>query len=120
MIRIDEIHENTFFAWLSRHRYGIRSFHLHPIGASKPENIYCQGTELAWEHNYITFFDVEPINLAKFRSTFDKIRYDLAQDIHIRRPHAELGYFVTSEHDSENVEQLCSCLLYTSPSPRDS
>jgi hypothetical protein len=108
MIRIDEIHENTFFAWLARRRRGIRSFHLHPIGASRPENIYCQGTELAWEHNYITFFDVEPINLAKFTSTFDKIRYDLAQDIHLRRPDADLGYIVTSEHESENVEQLCS------------
>ena len=108
MIRIDEIHENTFFAWLAQHRHGIRSFHLHPIGASQPENIYCQGTELAWEHNYITFFDAEPINLEKFRPTFDRIKYDLALDIHLRRPDADLGYIVTSEHESENVEQLCS------------
>ena len=86
----------------------MRSFHLHPIGASSPENIYCQGTQLAWEHNYITFFDVEPINLEKFRPTFDKIRYDLAQDIHLRRPDADLGYVVTSEHDSDNVKELCS------------
>ena len=86
----------------------MRSFHLHPIGASSPENIYCQGTQLAWEHNYITFFDVEPINLEVFRPTFDKIRYDLAQDIHLRRQPASLGYVVTSEHDSDNVRELCS------------
>ena len=108
MIRIDEIHENTFFAWLRTNRYGMRSFHLHPIGASSPENIYCQGTQLAWEHNYITFFDVEPINLDKFRPTFDKIRYDLAQDIHQRRNTTNIGYVVTSEHDSDNVKELCS------------
>ena len=108
MIRIDEIHENTFFAWLKRNHFGMRSFHMHPIGASAPEAIYCQGTQLAWEHNYITFFDAEPINLERFRPTFDKIRYDLAQDIHQRRNSQQMGYIVTSEHDSEKVEQLCS------------
>ncbi len=107
MIRIDEIHENTFFAWLKTNRFGLRSFHLHPIGASSPENIYCQGTQLAWEHNYITFFDVEPINLERFRPTFDKIRYDLALDIHQRNSDT-MGYIVTSEHNSDNVKELCS------------
>ena len=81
---------------------------MDPIGASSPENIACQGTELAWEHNYITFFDAEPINLERFRATFDQIRYNLAQDIHLRRPADQIGYFVTSEHASENVEQLCN------------
>jgi len=108
MIRIDEIYENTFFAWLKRHRYGVRSFHMHPIGASRPESIYCQGTQEVWEHNYITFFDVEPIHLDKFQPTFDKIRYDLCQDIHERRGSDAIGTIVTSEHASENVEQLCS------------
>ena len=108
MIRIDEIHENTFFAWLKRNHFGMRSFHMHPIGASTPEAIYCQGTQLAWEHNYITFFDAEPINLERFRATFDKIRYDLAGDIHERRSTETLGYVVTSEHESENVAELCS------------
>ena len=108
MIRIDEIHENTFFAWLQQRHRGMRSFHMHPIGSSSPENIYCQGTQLAWEHNYITFFDAEPINLEKFGATFDKIRYDLAQDIHQRRNTDRLGYVVTSEHESENVEKLSS------------
>ena len=108
MIRIDEIYENTFFAWLKRHRYGVRSFHCHPIGSSTPESLYCQGTQEVWEHNYITFFDVEPIHLDKFQPTFEKIRYDLAQDIHERRESNRIGTIVTSEHDSENVEQLCS------------
>ena len=108
MIRIDEIHENTFFAWLKRNHFGMRSFHMHPIGASAPEAIYCQGTQEAWEHNYITFFDAEPINLERFRTTFDKIRYDLAGDIHERRQSERLGYLVTSEHASENVDELCS------------
>jgi hypothetical protein len=108
MIRIDEIHENTFFAWLKQNRRGFRSFHMHPIGSSQPENIYGQGTQEIWEHNYITFFDAEPIHLDKFRPTFDKIRYDLAQDLHAMRGSDAIGYFVTSEHDSENVDELCS------------
>lgn len=108
MIRIDEIWENTFFAWLRKNRPGIRSFHLDPIGSSSPENLFCQGTTELWEHNYITFFDVEPIHLDKFQTTFDTIRYDLAQDIHERHPDQQLGVIVTSEHNSENVEQLCS------------
>jgi len=108
MIRIDEIHENTFFAWLRKNRFGMRSFHMHPIGASTPESIVCQGTQLAWEHNYITFFDAEPINLERFRQTFDTVRWELAADIHERRNAKNLGYFVTSEYASENVEELCS------------
>ena len=108
MIRIDEIYENTFFAWLKENRRGFRSFHLFPIGSSKPENIYGQGRQDIWEHNYITFFDVEPIHLDKFRPTLDTIRYDLAKDIHERRESDAIGTIVTSEHASENVEQLCS------------
>ena len=113
MIRIDEIHENTFFAWLRQNRFGIRCFHMHPIGASSPEAIYGQGTQLAWEHNYITFFDAEPINLERFRPTFDKIRWDLAADIHERRSAKNIGYFVSSEYNSESVEQLCSIYGWT-------
>jgi hypothetical protein len=108
MIRIDEIYTNTLFAWLKTNRYGMRSFHCHPIGQSSPESLYCQGTTEVWEHNYITFFDVEPINLEVFRPTFDKIRYDLAIDIHDRRGIDQVGIFVSSEHNSENVEKLCS------------
>ena len=108
MIRIDEIHENTFFAWLRQNHPGMRQFHLDPIGASRPENIMCQGTETAWEHNYITFFDAEPINLTKFRDTFERIRWDLARDIHERRGKEPVGYVVTSESSSENVDQLSS------------
>jgi hypothetical protein len=108
MIRIDEIYENTFFAWLKRYRRGVRSFHCFPIGSSRPDTVICQGTQEIWEHNYITFFDVEPINLDKFLPTFDHIRNELAQDIHERRHPDPVGIIVTSEHASENVEQLCS------------
>lgn len=109
MIRIDEIYENTLFAWLRENRRGFRSFHMFPIGSSKPENIYGQGRQDIWEHNYITFFDAEPINLEVFRPTFDKIRYDLTQDIHAMTGRMDqIGYFVSSEHDSDNVNELCS------------
>jgi hypothetical protein len=108
MIRIDEIYENTFFAWLKKYRRGVRSFHCFPIGSSRPETVICQGTQEVWEHNYITFFDVEPIHLDKFLPTFDLIRNELAIDIHARVNSDTVGTIVTSEHNSENVEQLCS------------
>lgn len=81
---------------------------MHPIGSSSPENVYCQGTQEVWEHNYIIFFDVEPIHLDRFRDTFDNIRHDLVKDIHERRGSDPIGTLITSEHDSENVEQLCN------------
>ena len=108
MIRIDEIYENTFFAWLRENRRGFRSFHMFPIGASEPKNIYGQGQPDIWEHNYITFFDVEPIHLDKFQPTFDTIKYDLCKDIYDRRGTDPVGYLVSSEHNSENVDELCS------------
>ena len=106
MIRIDEIYENTFWAWLRQHRRGIRSYHCFPIGSSSPESVQCHGTTQVWEHNYILFFDVEPIHLDRFRPTFEAVRYDFARDIHDRAE--QPGIIITSEHDSQMVEQVCS------------
>ena len=108
MFKIDEIYENTFFAWLKKYRPGFRSYHCFPIGSSSKEKIRCQHTTQLCEHNYITFFDVEPIHLDKFLPTFDYIKYHLSKDIHKRRSNENIGYVVTSEHNSENVERLCS------------
>jgi hypothetical protein len=108
MIRIDEIYDNTFFAWLKSNRRGIRSFYCDPTDSISAKNIYCLGTDEVWEHNYITFFDVEPIQLDKYYNIFDTIKKDLAKDIHERAGVNRVGYIITSEFDSENVEQLCN------------
>lgn len=76
------------------------------------------------EHNYIFFFDQEPIHLNIHMSTFDQV-VKLNLDIH-GKDYPEVyknqaislllknknfggpGYIVTSERDSENVEQICA------------
>ena len=79
------------------------------------------------EHNYIFFFDQEPIHLNIHMATFEQV-VELNQDIHsniyrdrsrnnafagyIKNPVNEQGittpgYLVTSERDSENVEIVC-------------
>lgn len=81
------------------------------------------GRDDAREHNYIFFFDQEPIHLNIHLPTFEQVKR-LNQDIHnghyadhtrtkivahipkalrLRSP----GYIVTSERDSENVEAVC-------------
>ena len=84
------------------------------------------GRDDCLEHNYIFFFDQEPIHLSIHMPTFDQV-VKLNQDIYsdkywqrqddgkyklvgyIARPPGFVapGYIVTSERDSENVEFIC-------------
>ena len=76
------------------------------------------------EHNYIFFFDQEPIHLNIHMSTFEQV-VELNKDIHsnsyrnrhnnnsllghIKRSDSEIiGYLVTSEQDSDNVDHICN------------
>lgn len=112
MIRIDEIYNNTFWPWLKNNRSGIRMFMCDPFGRSDPDSIKNFGNEDLIEYNYIFFFDQEPIHLNVHIPTFDKIRYVSNDDLHyhavLKDPGALLGYIVTSECDSENVEHVCN------------
>jgi hypothetical protein len=81
------------------------------------------GRDDAYEHNYIFFFDQEPIHLNIHMGTFEQV-IELNKDIHLdyyvdrssdriiaKIPRSEdfkgPGYLVTSEQDSENVEIVC-------------
>ena len=81
------------------------------------------GRDDCHEHNYIFFFDQEPIHLNIHMPTFEQVA-NLNKDIHCGRyidrstntlggliprlsPGANRGYIVTSERDSENVEYIC-------------
>ena len=68
------------------------------------------------EHNYIFFFDQEPIHLNIHRETFDRafsynldithgesVVYDMLNKPRIR----QAGVLVTSESNSENVDKIC-------------
>ena len=62
------------------------------------------------EHNYIFFFDQEPIHLNIHTATFERVA-ELSLDIttvtkEIKRP-GQFGYLCISEHNSENVEKIC-------------
>ena len=77
------------------------------------------------EHNYIFFFDQEPIHLNIHMATFEHVvqaNNDIHQNVYIDRSQFNLGvgriprspdfpgpgYLVTSERDSENVEKVCA------------
>jgi hypothetical protein len=123
MIRIDEIYSNTFWHWMKQHRPGFREFFCEPFGRSDPDSVMNYGRDDAREHNYIFFFDQEPIHLNIHIPTFDRVK-KLNEDIHNGHYADETrtkiighipkslrqrspGYIVTSEQNSENVEAVC-------------
>ena len=105
MIRIDEIYNNTFWPWLQRHRPGYRILTCDPFGRSDPDSVITYGRSDIHEHNYIFFFDQEPIHLNIHTATFDRVR-EYTDDINTKHPAA--GAICTSERDSDNVDILCA------------
>jgi hypothetical protein len=105
MIRIDEIYNNTFWPWFRENRPGFRVFHCDPFGRSDPDSIVNYGRDNIHEHNYIFFFDQEPIHLNIHTKTFDRVRESTA-DLQHKRP--AIGAICTSERDSDNVDTLCA------------
>jgi hypothetical protein len=125
MIRIDEIYNNTFWPWIKKNLPGFREWFCEPFGRSDPDSVMNYGRDDAYEHNYIFFFDQEPIHLSIHTATFERV-FELNQDIHsdrywernngsykmvgkIPRPanFVASGYLVTSELNSQNVNAVC-------------
>jgi len=117
MIRIDEIYNNTFWPWFRQNRPGYRVFHCDPFGRSDPDSVVSYGRDDIHEHNYIFFFDQEPIHLNIHWETFVQVRslnFDITHDMTVFDPGKNwgprlncAGYLLTSERDSENVEHVC-------------
>lgn len=63
------------------------------------------GRDDVHEYNYIFFFDQEPIHLNIHVPTFDEVRLRNT-DLH-HNTTSDIGYLLTSERDSENVEYIC-------------
>jgi len=113
MIRIDEIYNNTFWPWLKANRPGFRAFFCEPFGRSDPDSVMNYGRDDVHEHNYIFFFDQEPIHLDIHIKTFYKARgynQDIAYDAGWRHK----GYLLTSERNSDNVGYVCKLLKWKS------
>jgi hypothetical protein len=115
MLRIDEIYNNTFWPWLRANRPGFRAFFCEPFGRSDADSVMNYGRDDIHEHNYIFFFDQEPIHLNIHMETFYKVRnfnLDITHDQSLSEKLNECrvresGYLLTSEHSSENVDQVC-------------
>ena len=111
MIRIDEIYNNTFWPWFRKNRPGFRVFHCDPFGRSDPDSVVNYGRDDIHEHNYIFFFDQEPIHLNIHMPTFEQAARQTWEITHkhggLNPPTDCAGYLCTSERDSENVEAVC-------------
>jgi len=106
MLRIDEIYNNTFWPWIRANRPGTRVLTCDPFGRSDPDSVIGYGDENAHEHNYIFFFDQEPIHLNYHMATFDRVRANNG-DLHWKND-KQVGAICTSERNSDNVDALCS------------
>jgi hypothetical protein len=123
MLRIDEIYNNTLWPWLQANCPGFRAFFCEPFGRSDADSVMNYGRDDIHEHNYIFFFDQEPIHLNIHMETFNKVR-NLNLDMTHRSPPAgktwgpkhricsnkirSAGYLLTSEKNSDNVAKLCA------------
>jgi len=115
MIRIDEIYYHTIWPWIQQNRPGFRMFMCDPFGRSDPGSIKNYGNDDTHEHNYIFFFDQEPIHLDIHFDTFLCVResnLDITHDTTVDRFYRdgrirEAGYLVTSEKNSEVVKRIC-------------
>jgi hypothetical protein len=76
-----------------------------PFGRSDPESVKNYGSDTIHEHNYIFFFDQEPIHLNIHAATFGEVRHVRNADLHDQ--YNNIGTICTSEKDSANVEQVC-------------
>jgi hypothetical protein len=110
MLRIDEIYNNTFWPWLRVNRPGFRAFFCEPFGRSDADSVMNYGRDDIHEHNYIFFFDQEPIHLSIHTETFFKVRdfnIDITNDSTKYNRISTAGYLLTSEKNSEKVDAVC-------------
>ena len=95
-------------------------FMCDPFGRSDPDSVKNYGSDVIHEHNYIFFFDQEPIHLNIHRATFEQVRNSNIDITHnTNTPEvwhsgriADAGYLITSEQHSENVEKVCDHLKW--------
>ncbi len=87
-------------------------FVCDPFGRSDPDSVVNYGRDDVHEHNYIFFFDQEPIHLNIHLPTFDEVQRRNKDITHKRGPDKPQtdpgGYLLTSERDSDNVDALCA------------
>ena len=86
-------------------------FMCDPFGRSDPESIKNYGNDDIHEHNYIFFFDQEPIHLAIHKDTLvevEGLNSDITHNISVPKTAKNVGFLVTSEKNSKNIDRLCN------------
>jgi len=87
-----------------------------PFGRSDPDSVINYGRDDIHEHNYIFFFDQEPIHLSIHTSTFDEVALrnkDITNINRRTRKPGKYGYLCTSERDSDTVDFVCNKYEWT-------
>lgn len=105
MIRIDEIYNNTLWTWIKKYKPGFRLFTCNPSGSTAPHNVINYGSNDIIETNYTFFFDVQYIEMDIHIRTFHEV-IKRNKDIYYREK-GPLGFFITSEKDSDDVDEVC-------------
>jgi hypothetical protein len=80
-------------------------FMCEPFGRSDPDSVVNYGDDYIPEHNYIFFFDQEPIHLSIHSATFDEVKHK--RNIDLNRSSKPRGSICTSEKDSDSVDIVC-------------
>jgi hypothetical protein len=76
-----------------------------PFGRCDLESVKNYGQDDVHEHNYIFFFDQEPIHLNIHSATFDEVKFVRNHDLHEK--FKNIGSICTSEKHSDNVDYIC-------------
>jgi hypothetical protein len=75
MIRIDEIYNNTFWAWIKKNKPGTRMFFCDPPGKTDPDALFNLGYADTIETDYVFFHDQEPVWMDLHQPLFDQVMY---------------------------------------------
>jgi hypothetical protein len=116
MIRIDEIYNNTFWAWLRNNRPGTRIFFCDPPGNTSPDALFNVGNDSIVENDYVFMHDQEPVDSDLYHELFDAVAIRNADlwdfDGSKKNKPNPLGHVVVSER-GENVDALCKKYQWT-------
>jgi hypothetical protein len=104
MIRIDEIYNNIFWAWLQQNRLNTRLFFCDPFGHTDPEHLFNLPTPTVNETDYVFMHDQEPVDSDLFDDLFQDV---LTRNTNIWWPNKPnpFGHVIVSEL-GEQVERL--------------
>lgn len=102
MIRIDEIYQNTFYAWAKEHIPLTRLWYCDPPGTSSVKNLQLLGEQNSLQH-YIYLHDQEPIYLDYHNELFYSL--DL-KNFDLNAVGADKRGIISSEYNSASIRYL--------------